>query len=156
MRRFTAALTLAMVAPAMPCAAQSAAETAASVPEQNQNAPEALAKTEASTAELSWLALVDTGKYAESWKLASSSFRKVVPEEKWTTGIGGVRSPLGNVLHREPMNATYSTHLPGAPDGHYVITQYRTRFENKVDAVETVVAQKDTDGIWRISGYYVK
>jgi hypothetical protein len=46
--------------------------------------------------------------------------------------------------------------LPGAPDGEYVVIQYRTSFENKNDAIETVTPMKDTDGTWRVSGYYVK
>ena len=29
-------------------------------------------------------------------------------------------------------------------------------FENKASAVETVTPMLDTDGIWRISGYYIK
>ncbi len=156
MSRLAPMLLLALVSPLLFPGGRAMAATPPLLSGQDSTGTEALARTEARTAALSWLALVDTGKYAESWKEASSSFRKAVPEERWTTGVRGVRSPLGAVLHRELRNATYSTHLPGAPDGQYVVSQYQTRFENKADAIETVVAQQDTDGSWRISGYYVK
>ncbi len=29
-------------------------------------------------------------------------------------------------------------------------------FENKTDAIETVTPILDKDGIWRVSGYYIK
>ena len=48
------------------------------------------------------------------------------------------------------------TSLPGAPDGEYVVIQFDTSFTNKKVAVETVTPMKDEDGIWRVSGYYVK
>lgn len=106
--------------------------------------------------EQSWLVLVDAAKWSESWKQASAAFRKAVPEETWVTGVAHVREPLGKLLHRELLSASFSRELPGAPDGQYVVSQYRTVFANKADAMETVVAQVDTDGSWRISGYYVK
>ena len=71
-------------------------------------------------------------------------------------GWEGVRKPLGKLLHRQLGSAAYSTSLPGVPDGQYVLSQYRTSFEHKADAIETVVAQLDTDGTWRVSGYYIK
>jgi len=46
--------------------------------------------------------------------------------------------------------------LPGAPDGEYVVFQFDTSFERKGTAVETVTVSKETDGAWRVSGYYIK
>ena len=66
------------------------------------------------------------------------------------------RKPLGNVLSRNLMFTKYTNTLPGAPDGEYVVIQYKTSFENKASAVETVTPMLDTDGIWRVSGYYIK
>ena len=113
-------------------------------------------KEKARKADASWLAQVDARDYAMSWTIASPDFKAAVPESKWVSAVEGVRAPLGKVLHRELASATYSTHLPGAKDGEYVVTQYKTSFEHKADAVETVVAQRDADGSWRVSGYFVK
>lgn len=52
--------------------------------------------------------------------------------------------------------ATPAKSLPGVPDGEYVVFQFATAFEQKEAAIETVVTVKDTDGSWRVGGYFVK
>jgi hypothetical protein len=54
------------------------------------------------------------------------------------------------------MSSTFARALPGAPDGEYVVVKYRTRFEHKEQAEETVVPMRDRDGVWKVSGYFVK
>ena len=54
------------------------------------------------------------------------------------------------------VSKTYAEALPGAPDGKYVVVQYRTSFERKESAVETVTPMLDEDGRWRVSGYFIK
>lgn len=46
--------------------------------------------------------------------------------------------------------------VPGAPDGKYVTIQYQTAFANKAEAVETITPMLDPDGVWRVSGYFVR
>ncbi len=104
----------------------------------------------------SWLLLVDAGKYAESWDSAAQFFRSSVSKEKWEESLNGILPFLGKVLNREVISATYETSLPGAPDGEYVVIQYTTQFEKKEKTLETVTPMKDEDGIWRVSGYYIK
>ncbi len=67
-----------------------------------------------------------------------------------------MRKPLGKVLSRKVINSTYTTSLPGAPDGQYVVIQFETSFENKRNAVETVTPMLEPDGQWRVSGYYIR
>lgn len=102
-----------------------------------------------------WLALVDGGQHQQSWKRAATLFRQQVSVEQWQQAITAARSPLGNMLSRKLMTATYTTSLPGAPDGEYVVLQYKTSFENKSSAIETVTPMLD-NGQWRVSGYYVR
>ncbi len=72
-------------------------------------------------------------------------------------GIGPVvHGEVGLARSRELIDATFTTSLPGAPDGRYVVLQYRTEFANRKDAVETVTLMLDEDGTWQVSGYYVK
>jgi hypothetical protein len=66
------------------------------------------------------------------------------------------RKPLGKTLSRKITSAKYTTTLPGAPDGEYVVIQYQTSFKNKLSAVETVTPMLDKNGDWRVSGYYIK
>lgn len=103
-----------------------------------------------------WLALVDSGKYGESWDQAADYFRKALSKEKWESALKAVRQPLGKVLSRELTMKKFTTSLPGAPDGQYVVIQYKTSFENKKDAVETVTPMLDKDGKCRVAGYSIK
>ena len=66
------------------------------------------------------------------------------------------RKPFGKNLSRELKSKRYRTSLPGAPDGQYVIIQFKASFENKKSAVESITPMLDQDGTWRVSGYYMK
>jgi hypothetical protein len=103
-----------------------------------------------------WLRMVDEGKYSDSWQEAAEYFRNAINQEQWNRLLQGVRKPLGEVVSRQMKSATYTTSLPGAPDGEYVVIQFDTAFENKKAAIETVTPMMDQDGTWRVSGYYIK
>ena len=103
-----------------------------------------------------WLVLVDEGKYAESWDTAALYFRNAVGKKDWEKQLAAARKPLGKLLSRELKSAKYRTTLPGAPDGEYVVIQYKTSFKNKKHAIETLTPMRDEDGEWRVSGYYIK
>jgi hypothetical protein len=104
----------------------------------------------------SWLKLVDSGDYAKNWSEASSFFKADVTEPEWEQKLKNVRSPLGELVSRQMQLADYKTELPGVPDGEYVVIRYDSKFENKKNAVETVVPTLDKDGNWRVSGYFIK
>lgn len=114
------------------------------------------AERAAEKAASAWLALVDAGRYGDSWKEASSLFKKQVTADQWEAAARGARAPLGALRARKLASARYMTSLPGAPDGEYVVIQFQTDFENKKAAVETVTPMKEKDGSWKVSGYYVK
>jgi hypothetical protein len=59
-----------------------------------QEKPEVLAtrRTDA------WLALVDQGKYEESWSEAARLFKGAVTREKWKEALAAARPPLGKLL----------------------------------------------------------
>lgn len=104
----------------------------------------------------SWLELVDAAQYAESWEEAASLFRNAITQDQWKQAARGVRDPLGKVVSRKVTSRQFTEHLPGAPDGRYVVLQYDTVFANKASAVETITPMLDTDGAWRVSGYFIK
>lgn len=133
-----AALGLAVLAAARPAAAQ---------------APEQAAQHAAER----WLALVDSAQYAKSWTEAATAFRTAVSQAGWDSTMTRLRSPLGATRSRELLGAQYSTSLPGAPPGEYVVLQFRTVFAGReAPAVETVVPMKQPDGTWRVSGYFIR
>jgi hypothetical protein len=108
------------------------------------------------TAAKNWLALVDSGKYSKSWKQAAEYFRTAINPEQWEQSLTAVRKPLGAVISRKLKSAAYKTSLPGAPDGEYIVIQFNTSFRNKKAAVETVTPMYERDGVWRVSGYFIK
>jgi hypothetical protein len=114
--------------------------------------PEDLAQTAAE----SWLKLTDAGDAAASWDQAAKLFKGAITKEHWTQALAGVRPPLGKVVSRKVTSRQYSEELPGAPPGKYVTIQYETVFEKKASAVETITPMLDPDGVWRVSGYFIR
>jgi hypothetical protein len=103
-----------------------------------------------------WLELVDAGSYAKSWEMAADYFKGAVQKEDWVTSLKAVREPLGTARYRRLRYKKYTTTLPGAPDGEYIVIQFTTSFKNKASAIETITPMRDKDGKWRVSGYYIK
>jgi hypothetical protein len=104
----------------------------------------------------SWLKLVDAANYPASWDQAAKVFKTAVKQADWGQMAGSVRSPLGRLVSRKLKSRAYTEKLPGAPDGRYVVIQYDAAFEHKASAVETVVPMADPDGVWRVSGYFIR
>jgi hypothetical protein len=111
---------------------------------------------EAQQAAEAWLADVDAQRYPESWMGAAALFRGAIDQAGWVKSVGAVRGPLGPLKSRALKSAHYAKTLPGAPDGEYVVLKYDTVFDKKEHAVETVTPMKDADGLWRVSGYFIR
>ncbi len=113
-------------------------------------------ETEALKAANEWLSIVDGGNYADSWDATSKYFQNSVSKNKWNDALTAFRKPLGEVSSRNVASMKYATELPGAPDGEYVAIQYETSFKNKASSIETVTPILEKDGVWRVSGYFIK
>jgi hypothetical protein len=103
-----------------------------------------------------WLALLDNGKIEQSWQQAAKPLQVAIAKDKWIETVKSARGPLGKFQSRKLLSATYTTSVPGAPDGQYMVVQFETSFENKQQAIETVTPMLEADGTWRVSGYFVK
>ena len=113
------------------------------------------AEKQAEDAALAWLALVDARQYEASWKETASLFRAQVTVKQWSHAVSAARKPFGKLKSRQLKDAKYTTNLPGAPDGEYVVLQFEAVYEHKASAIETVTPMQD-DGTWRVSGYYIR
>jgi hypothetical protein len=111
---------------------------------------------QATTAARSWLILLDGQEFDESWDRAGGLLRAAVDRVEWTAKLSVTLGPLGKKTSRGVKSSEYSTTMPGAPDGEYVTLQFDSSFENKKSAVETVVMMKESDGLWRVSGYFIR
>ncbi|MEO8206590.1 MAG: M56 family metallopeptidase [Chthoniobacterales bacterium] len=116
-------------------------------------------KKDALAATMPWLGIIDRGNYAQSYKDASQLFKKAVTEAKWVDALNKVRKPLGTCLSRKVATQSYQSEVPlpsGTLKGDFVITQFESSFQNLKAAMETVTFEKEADGTWRVSGYYIK
>jgi pyruvate/2-oxoglutarate dehydrogenase complex dihydrolipoamide acyltransferase (E2) component len=141
--------------PAAPAEA-APAEAAPAPAEAEGDAASSEAVSAATSAAESWLKLVDDAQYDASWTNAASVFRGAVSTEAWSKAAATVRSQMGKLLARKLASAHYTTTLPSAPDGKYVVIQYDASFEKKASAIETVTPMQDPDGTWRVAGYFIK
>ena len=120
------------------------------------SAPADTREQAASAAGEKWLVLVDGGHYGESWDGASSAFKRAVSKEQWKGLLKANRRPLGDLKSRTQKSATYTTSLPGAPDGEYVVLVFDSSFANKKAAIETLTMSLDKNGEWRSAGYFIR
>jgi hypothetical protein len=103
-----------------------------------------------------WVNLVDEGSYGESWEQAAALFREAVTRDQWIGALNDARGPLGAVISRSVRTADYSTNVPGAPPGEYVVIQYETSFAQMASAIEIITPMLERDGSWRVSGYFIR
>jgi DNA-binding CsgD family transcriptional regulator len=131
------AVTLALLAPAQ-------------APQAGIDAP-AATETVVTKAARDWLALVDAGKWEESWAATAQSFRSLNTVGAWRSASEKVRVPLGQVLSRTLIS---EQNTPAPPNGYRTVL-FRTDFANKRGATETISLDRENDG-WKIVGIYVE
>lgn len=103
-----------------------------------------------------WLALTDDARYDAAYMGAAGIFQKIITKEQWVKLVTAGRGPLGKVSSRKFKDAKFSPKMNGAPDGQYVVLHFDTVFEKKPAAVETLTTTIDTDGQWKVCGYFIR
>jgi hypothetical protein len=105
---------------------------------------------------LGFLGYLDHGRFAESYAYTGMLIRAQLDRDAFAKQMEEkVRAGVGALLSRELINAGYTTTVPGAPEGQYVVLDYGASFANRQQAVETVTLAF-AKGYWRVSGYYIK
>ncbi len=106
---------------------------------------------------LEWLSETDAGNYGKSYDMAAEFFRNAVTREEWIRALEKFRAPLGaGVTRRKLLELEEAETMPGAPDGEYRVFQFNSDLPRKRNAIETVTLTKESDGIWRTSGYFIR
>jgi len=103
-----------------------------------------------------WLAIVDKGQFGQCWDQTASFFKANVKKKDFEVKLKASRGQFGDLVNRKLKVKKFTTTMPGAPDGKYVVIQYDTSFAQKKDAVETITPMLDKDGKWKVSGYFIK
>jgi hypothetical protein len=101
-----------------------------------------------------WFALLDADKYEATWEEAATFFKSKVTAEQWAAQVRRAHAALDSLRARSLVAARYTKSVPNAPEGEYVVAQYRSMYGKK-ETVETTYLKKDA-GTWRVAGYYVK
>lgn len=112
--------------------------------------------TAATAAAEKWLAVVDQGRYEDTWDEGSSSFKLVMSKEKWAEVLRVSLEPLGKITARKLSAKQYTTTVPEMPEGEYVLLEYAATCENSTEKQEVLTVQKEADGTWRVASYYIK
>tara|TARA_B100001250_G_C19758170_1_gene771156 strand:- start:110 stop:520 length:411 start_codon:yes stop_codon:yes gene_type:complete len=104
-----------------------------------------------------WLTQIDNGNYLVSWDSAGKYFQNQVQKDRWSAALTASRRPLGKLISKRKLNSSeYKTELPGAPDGKYYVFTFNVSYEKKNSAVETVTLIQDSEGAWKVVGFYIK
>src|SRR3954454_11773545 len=119
-------------------------------PPRTTTRPAPVAESAVTQAARQWLALVDAGKWPESWAATAQSFQALNTLEMWRSASEGGRVPLGRVLSRRLAG---QEGIPAPPNG-YQLVRFRTDFANKRGATETLSLAREGEG-WRVVGYYI-
>jgi hypothetical protein len=117
--------------------------------------PHAADEVAAERQALGFVGYLDQGRFADSYAYTGMLIRAQLDRDAFSTQIQKTRAGTGALQSRELMDASYSTSVPGAPEGQYVILHYHAGFANRPDTVETVTLAF-ANGYWRIAGYYIK
>ncbi len=104
---------------------------------------------------LGFLGYLDHGRYADSYAYTGMLIRTQLDRDSFAKQLEKARAGTGALLSRELIDASYTTMVPGAPEGQYVVLHYSASFANRREAVETMTLAF-AKGYWRVSGYYIK
>jgi hypothetical protein len=102
-----------------------------------------------------WLAVIDGGRYADSWTGASAFFQQGVSQAKWVGMVKSIRERLGLLASRKYEAVELTKTLPGVPDGDYAIVRFRAVFLNKIDTTETITLTLENEQ-WKPAGYFIR
>lgn len=112
-------------------------------------------RQKATDAATSWLALVESNNFAQSWNTAGAPFQRQITQAQWEAAVEATRGALGAVVACDLAGIDFSGTLPGAPDGQYAVVIFDTKFASKSAAIEAVAMAME-GGSWKAIGYHVR
>lgn len=97
-----------------------------------------------------FLALLDEGRWAESYAMTSAEFRRLNTLAVWSEVSQRVRPPLGEALTRDVIAGEY---VPAPPSGYQTV-KLHTRYASGADQSETLSLVRE-DGAWKVAGIVI-
>jgi Protein of unknown function (DUF4019) len=117
--------------------------------------PHAAEEQAAERQALGFLGYLDQGRFPDSYAYTGMLIRAQLDRDAYAAQIEKTRAGAGALLGRDPIDASYTTTVAGAPAGQYIVLHYHSNFAGRGEAVETVTLAF-AKGYWRVSGYYIK
>jgi len=110
---------------------------------------------------LAWLKVIDEGKYEDAWNNSAKFFKKQATAAQFVASLKVSRGILGANKSRTLITAQELDKIPsptgGAPmEGTFVIALFSATMEKTGTLIETVTFQKESDGVWRSIGYFIR
>ncbi len=102
-----------------------------------------------------WLALLDHGKYADSYAEGSAIFRARISERSWESKAQIFRDAVGTIVWRDVEAVSSISDPPLLPTGQYAVVHYKSRFSDKKEYQESVILVLE-NGLWRVAIYDIK
>lgn len=104
-------------------------------------------------AALSWLKLVDSNRYAESWDQSATLTKLTVSKDEWLQILEKTRRPLGSVISRQVVDQRTAIDPSGMPKGYYIVMLYKTQFSHKTGY--ELLTLYDEDNQWSVLTYQI-
>lgn len=101
----------------------------------------------------SWMPLLDSGKYAESWDSLAKDTKAHIDKRTWEVYLTATRKPMGEVVSRKLKRAEFIKSLPGVPDQAGAVLEYESSFKGKKAVTETFGMIREKDGTWKVANY---
>lgn len=98
-----------------------------------------------------WLALVDQGRWDESYRQTGKAFRDLNTLQVWIRTSEMLRGSMGALISRDFVSEQY---VPAPPYG-YKMLKFHSSYANRAKVVETVTLNLE-DGHWRVVGVTVE
>lgn len=101
-------------------------------------------------------------------RTSAPASERAIKQAEWSAMIGGVRTPLGQLVSRKLKSREHTEKAPTRTRmvggrvytwgglGRYVVIQYDTVFANNASAVEKVITTMGSEVAWRVSGYSIR
>jgi len=118
--------------------------------------PAAAADGPLEIAALTWLGLLDEGRFEDAWREGAPLLRDGVTQERWVAATRRLRDELGRIASRAVIDKAYHRQIEGGPDGTYFTLRIRTALVGAGERIEIVTLTAGADGQYRTVAYGIK
>ena len=103
-----------------------------------------------------WLAMTDRFDSIGSREAAGKRFKEAMTADEWSLALRRERSPLGTQEQRTLLQTLFEKSFGGLPEGEYALVSFRSAYSSRPEVRETVTLERETDGRWRVIGYFLR